>query len=99
MFEIINNHANDVKTINEIVTNGISETLMFHYETADNIGYYTVSFDFTNERYIIHWYTKDKSIGSFYNEYKYYKFSYEKVKQFLTDVINNNINKWLCNNE
>ena len=94
MFEIVNNHENDVKTINEIITNGTSETLIFHYETDSYKGYYTVSFDLTNERYIIHWYTSQKGISCFYNEYKYYKFTYEAVKQFLNAVITSNINEW-----
>ena len=95
MFEMINNHENDVLTLNQIVTQGQSETVMFQYESDTNIGYYTVSFDLPNERFIIHWYTKDKSIGSLYNEYKYYKFTYQQVKDFLNGVIDNNINTWL----
>lgn len=98
MFKIHLNLNNEVKAINEIVTRNLSETLIFAYETKDNIGYYTVSFDLKNERYIIHWYCSGTGISCFYNEYKYYKFSFQQVKEFLNAIITANLNKW-CNND
>lgn len=98
MFKIHNNWNNEVKMLNTIIPNGIKEIILFEYETSDNIGYYTISFDIDNERFIIHWNTSAKGTGCFYNEYKYYKITYEQVKQFLNKIITNNINEW-CNND
>lgn len=90
MFQVHNNWNNEISFLNKIFHKGQRQTVLFAYETDNNIGYYTIFVDIELQMFVICQNNQIKAPNELYNEKKFYFSEYQQVKQFLSQVITNN---------